>query len=280
MQSSGSDFPILPEASLSQALRWVVDGLPPLAKHHEEIEAYPSLLEDYQTADIHWVEIADLYRHTGRRIVKALALGHLTATGTPGWPRKDSNDTWFEDGPERSLKLNSLQFKFLKYERKSIRPEDYRWNRIDWLKSIIWLFDSYDEYKAACVYGPTGKSPEELETPEEGTIAAFEDVTIATDALCSVFPASTPSRADILVSDTYAPNYRSPFVDLMLRAEQHFGERVLNAKKSEIVDWLNLEGPKTDRTWSNRKSDLMATFLRPPDLQKGGNKKVQPENGD
>ena len=60
----------------------------------------------------------------------------------------------------------------------------------------------------------------------------------------------------------------------MLRAEEHFGERLLTAKKQEIEEWLSGEGPKIEGTWSNNKSRMMATFLRPPEKQKGGNKKI------
>lgn len=69
------------------------------------------------------------------------------------------------------------------------------------------------------------------------------------------------------------PGYRSPFVDLILRAEAHFGDHVRTAKAQEIRDWLNSEGRKVDPKWSTAKAKSMTTFLRHPDQQAGGAKR-------
>ena len=71
------------------------------------------------------------------------------------------------------------------------------------------------------------------------------------------------------------PLYRSPFVDLILRAEQHFGESIREIKSDEIFAWLMEEGPKIDpnSNWTETKARYMTTFLRHPDQQKGGAKR-------
>lgn len=68
------------------------------------------------------------------------------------------------------------------------------------------------------------------------------------------------------------PTYRSPFIDLLLQAEAHFCERLETIKAEELRLWLNERGKAIDPRWSDTKANMMATFLRHPDLQKGGNK--------
>ena len=110
-----------------------------------------------------------------------------------------------------------------------------------------------------------------------GPIAVYIGLKISADALFSIFPHEGSRRFRELAPETTTPEFRSPFVELMLRAEQYFGERILSAKKSEIVDWLNEEGSKAlGSYWSTSKSESMATFLRNPNQQKGGNKKIVP----
>ena len=66
---------------------------------------------------------------------------------------------------------------------------------------------------------------------------------------------------------------RSPFIDLILRGDAHFGDRVRSAKAQEIQDWLDEEGLKVDPKWSKTKSKYMTTFIRHPDQQTGGAKR-------
>lgn len=74
------------------------------------------------------------------------------------------------------------------------------------------------------------------------------------------------------------PEYRSPYMELMLAAETHFGNRLrpgTPAKKDEIEDWLEknwLEFITSDR--SDNLIRHMATLIRDPVLRKGGNKKL------
>lgn len=88
-----------------------------------------------------------------------------------------------------------------------------------------------------------------------------------------LFPDARPS--DERLKNSERPSYRSPYVDLILNAEQHFGERIREIKAQEIQDWLNIEGQKIDPSWSAAKANYMSTFLRHPDQQKGGAKPGQ-----
>ena len=69
------------------------------------------------------------------------------------------------------------------------------------------------------------------------------------------------------------PPYRSPYVVLLLRAENEFREKIRDLKKSDLEAWFNDEGPKIDRRWSHSKAAQLATFLRHPDQQRGGPKR-------
>jgi hypothetical protein len=102
----------------------------------------------------------------------------------------------------------------------------------------------------------------------------YEDIVISYDELLE----ASREASDLLqlyAQTGGAPSYRGPYMDLMLRAEAHFAERLIdpNLQKDEIEGWLNDEGPKVDLNWSARKSSSMATFLRHPDAQRGGAKR-------
>ena len=86
-----------------------------------------------------------------------------------------------------------------------------------------------------------------------------------------LFPDMRPSEDHTV----QRPDYRSPFLDLQLRAEQHFGESILEIKSVVIQDWLMVEGPKIDQDWSVHKARSMATFIRHPKQQLGGAKKYR-----
>jgi hypothetical protein len=71
------------------------------------------------------------------------------------------------------------------------------------------------------------------------------------------------------------PEYRSPFVALMLAAEAHFGMRLLpstdHAVIKEIEDWLKEHWEEFVKSpISNSRLTAMAGLIRHPDLGKGG----------
>jgi len=82
-------------------------------------------------------------------------------------------------------------------------------------------------------------------------------------------PAANPAQADA--------SYISPYVQLQLDAIKHFGIDATNPPlKKTIIDWLETQATEKGIELSGRMLESLATSIRPPEAQKGGNKK-QPE---
>jgi hypothetical protein len=78
-------------------------------------------------------------------------------------------------------------------------------------------------------------------------------------------PAAPSSEADY---------YVSPFVQLQLDALRHFNIDADNPPlKKQITDWLEKEAAARGIELSGRMLESLATSIRPPEAQKGGNKK-------
>lgn len=67
--------------------------------------------------------------------------------------------------------------------------------------------------------------------------------------------------------------YISPYMKLMSRCIKENNLPENNLKKDSLIDWFQKELPKIDPNASNHKAEMLATFVRDPDMQKGGAKK-------
>lgn len=146
----------------------------------------------------------------------------------------------------------------------------YAWERTD-IREIPqseWLDDANEVWLR---HGSIGRHSHPLPKPiAKWTILVRQtNRSNTTTASSDVKPQNTSERAT---------QYESPYMDLMRRAISHFrigtadGAKV---KKSTIVEWL------LDQTLADGKTKLgptaaeyMATFCRPPEAMKGGNKRI------
>lgn len=75
--------------------------------------------------------------------------------------------------------------------------------------------------------------------------------------------------------------YVSPYVELMLKAGEHFNITAEKFPKSEeLIEWFDaqiLSIPGEVKGKTGNKVKLMATLVRPPTAQTGGNKKTKPK---
>jgi hypothetical protein len=72
-----------------------------------------------------------------------------------------------------------------------------------------------------------------------------------------------------------APEYLSPFLDLMIKATRHFRIRPNGAlpKKADIVEYFEQRKLPDGTPISKTQAETMATLIRPPEAMKGGQKK-------
>jgi len=72
------NLPILENASLEQALRWIVDGFPPLDIKHEELMGFPEVFNDQFYGELlpnkEYIEAA-------QELIKHLAMGKISSMG-------------------------------------------------------------------------------------------------------------------------------------------------------------------------------------------------------
>jgi hypothetical protein len=73
-----------------------------------------------------------------------------------------------------------------------------------------------------------------------------------------------------------APEYLSPFLELMIKATRHFNIRPNGAlpKKADIVKHFEQQKLPDGTPISPHQAKEMATFVRPPHAMKGGQKKM------
>ncbi|WOH55039.1 hypothetical protein [Bradyrhizobium sp. BWC-3-1] len=72
------------------------------------------------------------------------------------------------------------------------------------------------------------------------------------------------------------PSYVSPFLEMMLTATVQFGITKDKAppKKEELVEYFKKQRLPDGSSLSNSLAEAMATFVRPPEAMKGGNKRM------
>lgn len=270
-----SNMPVQDRTTLGQAAIYLAFGLAPLELRLQLIEGYPTILNDPfrqpPPDDTPLTEDDLRLRDAARRILSRLATGELEATG---WPMflTDCRDTG-GDYPVWEIR----------YSDGSIRQEVFEFidpfGKDETIPADFWTLDGV-QWESSFVTSDIVQNDAILfRIVEAKSLAAYSDVTISIDELHDHGDSvSHEVTAEIPMRDpqinNVAPAYRSPFMDLMLRAEAHFGEHLRTAKKQEIMDWLNELGRTVDKNWSDRKSDVMATFLRHPDQQRGGNKRI------
>jgi hypothetical protein len=258
---------VKPSAALIQAARFVACGLPPLEERLEQIEGYPTAL-GIRTGCLPGFGSPNERKDAVRKLLKLLATGNIVATGQPMKLAAQQKIGVVNEGGsvtplifDRDYGLpNISRFTKLSDPPKTtpIPPEFWDIDRIDWRNCFIW--DRVLE-----------EGPESL--PDDA-IVAYGNITIEMADLHDACDWELLPDATEVIEAT-RPSYRSPFVDLILKAEAHFGERLLDRRMdiTVIYDWLNAEGPKIeDANWSENKTKMMTTFLRMPRFQIGGNK--------
>lgn len=254
-------------ATLLQAARFVAWGLSPLEERLEKIEGYPQITTRIAGLLPYSIDRGGL-PDGARQLLKFLSSGTVIASGYPLSLAKPIPPDPYSGPPQLLFDTYSGfpdEGKFAEFNdplsSKPIPAQDWDMERINWITSFIWDPHLSEESRGYLYFA------------EPNNVAAYTGVSIKMSELRSAMEANEqlPAHNDI---PTQSQSYRSPFVSLILRAEEHFGERLMSAKKAEIEEWLSLEGPKIDPAWSRNKTRMMATFLRTPEKQKGGNKKI------
>lgn len=269
-----SELPVEHRATLGQAAIYLAFGLEPLEPRIERIKGYPSILDD-PFWDPHPYDLSltdeDLsMREAARTILGLLATGELSATGSRMF-LTDCRDT----GGEHPIWV-------IRYNDGSVKRDVFEYmdpfGKIEAIPARFWTLEGVQWASSFVTSDKVQNDAMLLWLVEGKTVAAYSEVTILTEDLrtlvgCSPEPVSADIETPASKDNLSTPNYRSPFIDLILRAEAYFGERLMSAKKSEIEDWLAEHGPEIDNKWSTNKTRSMATFLRPVERQQGGNRK-------
>ncbi len=117
---------------------------------------------------------------------------------------------------------------------------------------------------------------------DEGRIIAswgYRSLAIPVDDLMRLYPHEEKTESLWLKKES-PESYSTAFIQLMLEAIEHFkitGENQVVTKK--LIPWFEARLEKMGETGPNNKAKMMATFVRSPESQKGGNKKkVKPAN--
>jgi hypothetical protein len=149
---------------------------------------------------------------------------------------------------------------FYNVSKSLILPFDWEEAKINWQESEISSRNDIGFGRETETYG--------VEVNRDDLIAWVQQTAIN--------KASTPQTAGGHSGETSA--YRSPYVKLMLAAEENFGSRLDSsgsyAKKHEVEEWLRKNWSKyVSAQMSKNLIKSMATLIRNPELGKGGTKR-------
>ncbi len=105
-------------------------------------------------------------------------------------------------------------------------------------------------------------------------VGGYCKISIPTDKLMELYPA--PSHIKMQDKQiTSPPIYQPKFLNLMMEAIQHFSLTNENQISTKIlIPWFEDRLRNMGETAPNNKAKMMATFVRTPESQKGGNKKT------
>jgi hypothetical protein len=114
---------------------------------------------------------------------------------------------------------------------------------------------------------------------DKGLLLRLDAVSIQVDVqgLFRIFPGFHKSdegqpKPDALANESHATPYVPPYVEFMMRASRALLlDHEQKVPKDEIVHWLKEHWPKNLGKMSESKIQYMATFLRRPEDEKGGN---------
>ncbi len=137
-----------------------------------------------------------------------------------------------------------------------IPREHWYWKTTDWTHNKIHL-------------------PGLWETRDKPIRAAVEHKKIqikTTDLICA-FPAPA-EESDEANSQTsrMPPPWRTPFIEFLLEIEAELGPKTHSTPIKQLVETIGKRGrQRFGNDWSDKKSRMAATFLRPVEAAKGGN---------
>jgi hypothetical protein len=87
-----------------------------------------------------------------------------------------------------------------------------------------------------------------------------------------VNPSQTATNSETVSA---AETYLTPYIALMLQAIEHFAISATQwPKKDELENWLSNQKLPDGTRISPNQAKMMATFARPPEASKGGNKRI------
>jgi hypothetical protein len=264
-----NSFDIEPTATLLQAAIYAAWKLPPIESRLEKIVGYPYIILDGagrlpSSPEREGLELG------ARQLLELLATGALAAYGSPmvltdhritcQIPVVDSyRAEYFLFDPETGLP-DAESFTEIgdRFDVTLIPPRYWDIECIHWRENFLWNHHLTEDT---------------AEKFSNKTAAAYSYIDIKMDDLRNAFEPDE-RRPKAKSSESTTPKYRSAFMELMEQAVNEFGERLLSMKKEEIEVWLREKGLESDPHWGKSKIKMMATFLRPPEKQKGGNKKL------
>lgn len=199
-----------------------------------------------------------------RDIFYKLTKGYLTAFG-----RNVTYSFWEKGIPDD---LPTYNFYPSSSDFQQIEPSLWKFEKIIWEKNAL-VTSSLDDYSSVgFMANHDGKAFAEIEfnVEEAGRLWPF--------LLCEnkeQAPSFKQSSNSDFISELKSRLYVSPYLELMLNAviENEISEETFS-KKEVLVDWFKRNWPK-DLQYSDKMTDTMATLIRHPAAQKGGNKRTK-----
>lgn len=260
-------------ANLAQAFRCFAFGLRPLAAKIEDRYEYPDFPYDIYDPELNLempIDEVEALQSAGDRLLELLASGNLEAKGCELTVAEFPS---YRSGSDPLINLTRLCDWS---EEKSIGHHFWKSFSVNFASrsltsDILRESHNFENYKIA----------NSLYRTKE--IVGFARINIATEDLKMAFEESVAARKFISVENTAEqdlpdPQFRSPYLIFLLRAEAHFAERLQVEKKAVVDEWLLTEGRKEiGQDFSKHLAKAMGTILRTPKQAKGGNKKWPPK---
>ncbi len=233
---NGRDLPLKDKASLMESVYWIVTKVPPVQ------ERYKSFVEKFIPDSF----MRNQVEEAKETLCYKLMAAEISASGCPAKIVKN----WTDSGAYYFL---------VKATNSTLLPipaEMWRYERIDWQEQLLCsgycsTFSKYDEQ-----------------------FDGYAAIEFDFSALLQLFPNPTPEQKQIgSIERQDNMSYKSPYQKFMERVIIEVGINENNQpKKTNIIDWIMKNAPR-ELAISQNKAQMMATFIRNPETEKGGNKK-------
>lgn len=239
------EYPLKSWSSLEDCARWISYQIPPVESVYQPL--FPNHTSNKDSRN-------ELFYH--------LIKGNLEAIGEECLIKvvRISDDGFPYEEP-RIIKKHVKFYEKTEINRAAWSVEDYFWDSDALLPVSSDIFDE-DNYSI--------------------TKKGYTCILISTEDLLCLFPMS--GKELILASGSRKHSYTTPFIKLMQEAIEHF--QITEKKQvgtKVLIPWFEERLRALGEDAPNNKAKMMATFVRSPEAQKGGNKKnklaLEPANG-